>query len=148
MIRGDVDVALDKVLVQCESNARRFRYTGELLANETEAQLLYRLADQRDALASEVRHELRQRGELPDTVDVERQTLQELKDRITAALAREGRKMVLLERVEDEERLAAAAAAALDLRLPEECRAVLERVRKEAEYGAEHLRTTCDRVTP
>lgn len=144
MFRDDVEVALNSVLVECEANARHFRYTAELLEGNTDTQLLYRLAGERDALATELRHTLRRHGELPDTVDVERQTLQELKDRVITSLSRNGRNAVLLERVEDEERLASAAAAALDLPLAEESRPLIERVRKEAESGAEYLRASCE----
>lgn len=140
MLRDDADVALNRVVVQCESNARRFRYTADLLEHPASARLLYALADARDAMATDLRHQVRQRGELPHTANVERQTLEELKDRITAALAREGQRTVLLGRVEDEEHLAAAAAAALELALPDESRLTMEYVRKEAEFGAERLR--------
>lgn len=140
MFRDDIDVALNDTLVQCQSNAAHFRYTAELIDDAAEADLLRRLANERDALATRLGEQMESRGELPGMADTERTTLEELRDRFTAALTATGRATVLRERVEDEERLAATARAALELDVPEVARAVLEDVRREARTAAEQLR--------
>ncbi len=140
MFRDDVDVALNDTIVQCESNAAHFRYTAELVDDAAEADLLRRLAGERDALAERLGEQMQNRGELPGMPDTERTTLEEWRDRVTAALTASGRATVLRERVADEEKLAAAAAAALQQAVPESARAVLDDVQRQAQAAAEQLR--------
>jgi hypothetical protein len=142
MFRDDIDVALNDALVQCQSNAAHFRYTAELIQDAEEAALLRRLADQRDALAQRLAEQMQSRGELPGMPDTERTTLEELRDRFTAALTASGRRTVLRERVEDEMHLAELAWTALQQVPSGPARDVLEEVRRQAQAGAESLRAS------
>lgn len=141
MFRDDVDVALNELLEQCQRNARHFRYTADLLDDPAESGLLRRLAGERDALIAQLRYRMEEHGELPGMADVEADTLGELRDRITAGFTQSGRATVLRERIEDEERLAAAAAAGLRLeRLSAESRSLVEHIEQAAREGANRLR--------
>jgi hypothetical protein len=142
MFRDDIDVALNDALVQCQSNAAHFRYTAELIQNTEEAALLRRLADQRDALAQRLAEQMQSRGELPGMPDTERTTLEELRDRFTAALTASGRQTVLRERVEDEMHLADLARTALQQVPSGPARDVLEEVHRQAQAGADSLRAS------
>lgn len=141
MLRDEIDTALNDLLVQCESNARHFEYTAELLPEKTpERGRLARLATQRQADAERLRHVVTARGQLPSTADSDWDTLLEFYDRIAARLGEYGVGRLLRERADDENRLAALAHTALALAVPDDLRPWLERLRDDARASAERLR--------
>lgn len=140
MWRNEILVALNDVLVQCETNARHFRYSAEAIGDQAVSGLLNRTAAEREGQAEQLRHHLIQLHDLPDTADPERDTWLELGDRLMARFAATGIASLLRERIEDEERLAATVTHALDLPVPGDLRPLLERLREQTRATTQALR--------
>lgn len=132
MWRDDVQVALNEVLVQCETVSRHYGYSRDAVGEGAVASLFGRLAAERESQAESLRHHLRRLHDLPDTADTERDTFHELTERLLNRLAASGAAALVRERVQDEARLAATATAALDQPVPAEVRPLLEHLRKAA----------------
>ncbi|MCC5811704.1 MAG: DUF2383 domain-containing protein [Ectothiorhodospiraceae bacterium] len=139
MLRDEATVALNELLVQCETNAEHFRYTADLIDEPEVRSLLAELANERDQLADALRQRMRQRDELPDTADSELGALQELGDTIASNLADWGRTRVIESRIRDEQRLAELAAEALSHLVDADYRATVEQIREKATSGATRL---------
>lgn len=140
MFRDKEIVALNDVLVQCETNAGHLRHTADLLKGGEDNALLRRLADERMDLVARLRDRMMQHGELADTVDTERDALHDLGETLASKFAAWGREELLEARIDDDKRLVAAAEQALALAIPADYRRLLEQVREQAEAGVGSLR--------
>lgn len=147
MWRDNVQVALNEVLVQCETVARHYSYSRDAVGEGAVAGLFGRLAGQRESQAERLRYHLRQLHDLPDTADTELDTFHELTERLMNRLAARGTAALVRERVEDEERLAATATAALDEPVPAEVRTLLEHLRHAARAAESELKRALERET-
>lgn len=146
MLRDDRQVALNELLAHCEATRRRYRHAASTLEGTGSAAVLRRLAAERDGLTQRLRYQVRQLGDLPDTADADRESLQLLDERILARLAARGAAAVLRERIDDEQRIAALATAALAESLPEPVRHLLEAARQNAQRAIELLGQESDRA--
>ncbi len=139
MFRDEATVALNDLLVQCETNAEHFGHTADLLRDEPEAVTLRDLAEERRRLAASLRQLMERQDELPDTVDSERSALQGLGETIASHLADWGRTRVLEARLEDERRLRAAAGEALKHVRDADYRKLIEQIGAMASDGMQKL---------
>ncbi|WP_290650612.1 hypothetical protein [Aquisalimonas sp.] len=140
MFRNKETVALNDILVQCESNAKHLHYTVDLLEREEDRALLKQLADERVDFAEQLRRRIMQGGELADTADTELDTLQELGETLASNLAAWGRQELLQARIEDEEKLIATVDEALTFAMPPDYGPLLEHIRGQAKTGVAGLR--------
>ncbi|MCS4503466.1 hypothetical protein NYO91_05165 [Arhodomonas aquaeolei] len=139
LLRDPALVAVNDVMVQCQTNARHHRYTAEVIDDAAVAGVLQRLAGDREALADRLALGLRSHGELPQAADGELDSLHELGDRLIARFAERGAGRLLRERGDDERRLAAAAKRALDEAVPGDLRPQFEHLVTEANAAADDL---------
>jgi len=115
MLRNDTEVAINDLLVHCESSAQQLRHSAELMKNHAQSALLIELAERHEQHAEELRNRLQRWGKLPDTADEDRLTVKEFKDKITALFSRQGLSAVIRHRAEEEARLAQMADQSLRL---------------------------------
>ncbi|MDN5848557.1 MAG: hypothetical protein L0H63_02820 [Nitrococcus sp.] len=146
MLKDDRQVALNELVAHCEATARRYRHAADILAGTGGEAALRRFAAERDGLTQRLRYQVRRLGDLPDTADVNRDTLQILDESVMARLAARGATAVLRERIDDEQRIMALANAALAEGLPEAVRHILEVAREDARRTIDVLAQESDRA--
>ena len=140
MLRDERLVVLNDLTRLAAALARHYQASAELLPDRATAALCRRLAGQREALAARLRYHVEALGDLPDEPDADREWLGELVERLRARLGGNPAETLLRDRVAEEDRLAALAAAGLDQPVPEAVRETLRSARDEARSVAGRLR--------
>ncbi|MDO3386319.1 hypothetical protein QWI17_10760 [Gilvimarinus sp. SDUM040013] len=84
VLRNDVQVALNDLHVALLESADHYRYAAEFVTCELASELFKTLAEARDLLASEAEEAIRARGDLPSVPDPDRETGEQLLQRLEA----------------------------------------------------------------
>lgn len=112
MLRSDEQVALEDLHRALRRTGAGHRDAAQTLDPGDLATFLEELATERDAMAAEVATIIRATGDLPDEPDADRETLRTAARHLKAALSRDDRRPLLLDRDRAEADLAATLTGA------------------------------------
>ncbi len=139
LLRTDAETALDRATELCKEAADVYR-TARAAADDTDlAALFLELEENRRQRARELAGAIRQMGNLPGAPDADRETVEHLATRAKAILSPDGRRALLEDCRQSEEKLAAAIAAARAEDLPASTLALLQRLAQEGEQVRRRL---------
>jgi hypothetical protein len=140
MLRDDLEVALNDLIIALREAADAYETAAEIVEAGDGAAYFGSARDDHRALARRLESEQRSLGHLPKGPDRERELVREAVSRVKAGLL-EGEAALLAEREAEEERIAACAAAVLDLdaTLSDSLRKVVTDARRHAEDHAVKL---------
>ncbi|MDR9502434.1 MAG: lipid kinase [Desulfurivibrionaceae bacterium] len=125
-------VALDNVVVSALKNADHYEEDAARLGGKL-ASYFKKLANRRREAAEDLGAILRRSGDMPKMPDRDRESFEEALSRLKAFVASNEEVELLRERVKSERELAETVKMALDFRVPEESRPILQEL--EAEIG-------------
>jgi uncharacterized protein (TIGR02284 family) len=133
MLRNELQIALNDLIVACLEAADGHEAAAEILGDDPLAEALRDLAGARRELAGQLGERLRTLGDLPREPDADLETVRELAARVMAALSADHRQVLLDERSAAEAHLATCADAALaHAELSDETRALGQQVSDDA----------------
>lgn len=139
ILRDDKLVALNEVLRSSEDIVIRYQDAADLVEDTHTAERLRALGWRREAFIERLREQVRVLGDLPQDVDVEREQLGELMDRVKAAFSGDRRRMLIEARLHAEESALNQVEAALAYDLPQAARRLLEDLKADIQLAQSAL---------
>lgn len=107
ILRSDVQVALNDLHMALQQSADYYHFAADYLKDAPAGAVCEQLAAARDDLAKQAVAAIRATGELPSEPDRDRETTEELRERLASLLARDAVTGVLNHRLEAEKTLRA-----------------------------------------
>lgn len=107
IIRNDTQVALNDLHVALKRSADHYRDAAEFLQDGEVSAFCKRAATERDQLADAVGKAIREHGELPSVPDRDRETGEQLLERLESLFSADQTREVLQKRLEHERQLLA-----------------------------------------
>jgi hypothetical protein len=111
VLRDPAEAALNAVLAACVAAAEEHANAAAMLDDDTDADMLRLVERRRRAAAAELRHMVRNQGDLPRTAHHERELVREGVTRVKAMLAGDRRRAIMGDQAEAERRLVEACTA-------------------------------------
>ncbi|WP_049722838.1 hypothetical protein [Gilvimarinus polysaccharolyticus] len=105
VLRNDVQVALNDLHVALMQSADHYRYAAEFVTDKLTCELFDTIAHARDLLAKEAEEAVRNSGDLPSVPDADRETGEQLLQRLEAAFSAHETEGVIYQRLEAESQL-------------------------------------------
>lgn len=105
ILRNDTQVALNNLHVALMKSADHYRSAAEFLSDQPVSQLFESLANERDRLAKEAEEAIRESHDLPTIPDADRETVEQLVQRLKASFAADEVSDVLAQRLKFEAQL-------------------------------------------
>lgn len=139
MLRSELQVALNDVIVACHEAADGHETAADVIPDTELAARLGALARERREAADQLGEHLRALDDLPKVPDSDLEALRDLLSRFKSALAPEEWESLLDDRVQAEQQVAGYVRAALALEQRDEARAVLRRIEAAAIDACEYL---------
>ena len=140
MLRSELQVALNDVVVACLEAADGHERAADFELDPELADLLHALTEERRSLAEALGERLRDVGDLPRAPDSDLEAVRGVVSRLKAALSADERQALLEERAAAEANLEQAAANALGRDdLPADARALIEQIRERARDARDRL---------
>ncbi|BFM19210.1 hypothetical protein [Gilvimarinus japonicus] len=102
VLRNDLQVALNDLHVALMESADHYRYAAEFVSDALTGELFETLAEARDLLADEAEEAIRDSGDLPSVPDVDRETGEQLLQRLEAVFSADEAADVMAQRLEGE----------------------------------------------
>lgn len=128
LLRDDRQMALNAVETLCFETADAYAAAAPRTDQPEVARLFDGLAARRNQLAAELAAHIRALDDLPQQPDPDREAMGRVLSGIKALLSGDAHAALIDERMQAEDKLAAAAHDALQQELPSETRAMLERL--------------------
>lgn len=139
MLRSEEQVALDDLQRRCRETSTLYREDSRMLADGPLAQLFRKLGEPRLRMADRLAEEQRKQGDLPRGIDIDHQTLTELKERLQMRLGPNEQSPAIENRRADEEELERLCRHALTLPLPGSSRSLVRKLLKQTELAQRRL---------
>jgi uncharacterized protein (TIGR02284 family) len=142
MLRSELQVALNDVVVACLEAADGHERSADFELDPQLADLLRVLTEERRSLAEALGERLKATGDLPRAPDSDLEAVRGVVSRFKAALSADERRALLEERAVAEANLEEVAASALCRDdLPADARALVEQIRERARNARDRLTT-------
>lgn len=142
IFRSDAQVALDDVVVGCKRTAEHLADAAHLAENDAPelAELFRSLADERAAMAADLERHLLDMGTYPGEPDDDLEVFDQVVRRLRDLLNMHDRRLLLQERIEEEEDLASTVSRALQEDVPATTKETLKTVQARVAQGLRELR--------
>jgi hypothetical protein len=125
LLRDEKEIRLNDLMHVCRKAVEHYRISTEVMEKkgyDAEAGFLARMAEARGRRCRELEEIIRASGYLPDTLDPDRQTVENLAERARFLLSGDDRAAVLTHAADLESALIEQAESALELSWPQELR--------------------------
>jgi hypothetical protein len=119
LLRDEKEVKFNDLLHACRKAAEHYRLAADVLEQGAAADMFARMAESRDELSREIEALVRSCGYLPDSLDPDRQTVENLAERARAFFSGDDRATMLNHAVRLESELMSCARSALALAWPQ-----------------------------
>jgi hypothetical protein len=120
LLRDEKEVKLNDLVHACRKAAEHYRIAADMLEQGAAADMFVRMAESRSKLCREIEALVRSCGYLPDTLDPDRQTVENLAERARAFFSGDDRATMLNHALGLESDLISCARAALELAWPQD----------------------------
>lgn len=144
IIRNDTQVALNDLHVALQRSSDHYLDAAKFLQDEHASELCRRLAAEREQLISAVEQAVRESGELPSVPDKDRETGEELLERLESLFSADQTREVLQKRLDTERELRALLDEPEMAVLDEHYAELKERCRKRVDDAVRALAERID----
>ena len=135
LLRDEKDVRLNDVMRACRKAAGHYRLSLDVLAQDRTAGVFKQMLESRSGLCRKIEALIRACGYLPETLDPDRQTVENLAERAKALISGDDRTAMLKHAVHLEDNLISCTGSVLSLSWPQAQSEQLYQIENEISRG-------------